>query len=79
MGTTIDRLNVWCHWKRLEEDVGGDMLLMVSDIEKVLDVVEAAHAIVDLHNIDATCKNCTGHTNHVEQLLENLKRLEETE
>ena len=45
----------------------------------LLEIVKAAKALVELHSIDDTCKNCLYDINHVEQLLENIERFEESE
>lgn len=39
-----ERLKAWCHWKRKENHVSEDDLLMVRDIEALIAVAEAAHA-----------------------------------
>lgn len=63
-----------CQCLRLKEMVKA----LEAENAKLRAVVEAAKELVQEHYIDATCKNCTGETNHVEQLLENLERLETT-
>lgn len=52
------------------------IVLMRNNIDALIAVARAAQSIVKAHYIDATCKDCTGETNHVEQLLESLERLE---
>lgn len=58
---------------------GHFIVEMANHIDALLDVVGSVKALVQAHYIDATCKDCTGEVNHVEQLLENLERLEEIE
>ena len=48
----------------------------IHELRALLDVVEAVEVLIISHYIDATCKNCTGEVNHVEQLLEKFKLLE---
>lgn len=50
-----------------------------TNVPKLIAVVRAAQSIVKAHYTDATCKDCTGETNHVEQLLESLERLDKLE
>lgn len=40
-------------------------------------VIEAVQNMVHAHYIDATCKDCTGEINHVEQLLEKLEQFKQ--
>jgi len=55
------------------------IVLMRNNIDALIEVARAAQSIVNAHYIDATCKDCTGETNHVEQLLESLERLDKLE
>lgn len=52
---------------------------MRNNIDALIQVARAAQSIVKAHYTDATCKDCTGETNHVEQLLESLERLDKLE
>lgn len=74
-----DRLKAWCHWKRKENHVSEDDLLMVRHIEALIEVKEAASKIKHASWCDSTKDIGCGCDCRVEELSKALERLEAVE
>lgn len=58
------------------ELLATECLRLLAQCEAMRGVVDASIAIVQAHYIDATCKDCTGDTSHINQLLDKIEQLQ---